>query len=109
MIAQAICRCWRIGQTRPVQSTIMVAVGTVDEHISMTLSRKGRILDALTPSPQNSVGVVADGEGLEMHQLVVDLITARVPKVFRKDGQVRAQALEKVSRLRAEREEASRG
>lgn len=109
VIAQAICRCWRIGQTRPVQSTIMVAVGTVDEHISMTLSRKGRILDALTPSPQNSVGVVADGEGLEMHQLVVDLITARVPKVFRKDGQVRAQALEKVGRLRAEREEASRG
>ena len=45
--AQAIQRCHRIGQTRPVVARFLFAEGTVDEHVSSVLARKAKTLEAL--------------------------------------------------------------
>lgn len=44
---QAIQRCHRIGQTRPVTARFLYAEGTVDELVSKALARKAATLEAL--------------------------------------------------------------
>jgi len=57
LIAQAEDRIHRIGQTRPVVYTTLVAAGTLDEHIQTVLARKTRTLDSIMDG-DHSVGVV---------------------------------------------------
>ena len=45
--AQAIMRCHRIGQTRPVLARFVALAGGADERISNVLKRKTRELSAL--------------------------------------------------------------
>ena len=80
VMAQAIGRCWRLGQTRPVLATVMVAAGTLDEHKAMVLSRKGKVLDAIAAGPDNAMGVLSQGQGVEERELLARMVRERLAR-----------------------------
>ena len=80
VMAQAIGRCWRLGQTRPVLATVMVAAGTLDEHKAMVLSRKGKVLDAIAAGPDNAMGVLPQGQGVEKRELLARMVRERLAR-----------------------------
>lgn len=64
-IAQAEDRQSRIGQTRPVVSTTMIAPGTLDERIQAVLGRKAKVLELVLPGGDNDVTVLDADQELE--------------------------------------------
>lgn len=60
LMLQAMDRLHRIGQTRDVHAEILLALGTLDEHIQGTLAKKGETLQAILGDDSNSVAVGQD-------------------------------------------------
>lgn len=58
-VTQAEDRQCRIGQTRPVSFTTLIAPGTLDERIQGVLNTKSNLLEQLMPGGDNDPGVVA--------------------------------------------------
>lgn len=58
-VSQPEDRQHRIGQTRPVTVTTLVARGTLDERIQKVQQTKGRTLEAVMPGADNEVSVLA--------------------------------------------------
>ncbi len=75
LVAQAEDRIHRIGQTRSVTYTTLVAAGTLDEHIQTVLARKARTLDAMMDG-DHSVGVVTPRKLAS--DVLADMVGARV-------------------------------
>ena len=79
-ITQAEDRQDRIGQTRPVQVTTLIAVGTLDERIQGVLQKKTVLLDQLLPGGDNAPAIAgldgADGKDVATPAgIVTDLAT----------------------------------
>ena len=55
LVAQAEDRCARIGQTRPVQVTTVMAPGTLDETVARVLANKADVLRAMMGGGDNDV------------------------------------------------------
>lgn len=62
LMLQAMDRQHRIGQTRDVHAEILLALGTLDEHIQGTLAKKGETLEVILGDDSNSVAVGQDME-----------------------------------------------
>lgn len=73
LITQAEDRASRIGATRSLIATTMVAEGTLDEHIQQVLARKGHVLGAVTGGDVHVA--VATGDDLESsRELIARLV-----------------------------------
>ncbi|SDH32732.1 Helicase conserved C-terminal domain-containing protein [Microbacterium sp. 77mftsu3.1] len=57
LMLQAMDRQHRIGQTKDVHAEILLALGTLDEHIQGTLAKKGETLEVILGDDSNSVAV----------------------------------------------------
>lgn len=60
LMLQAMDRQHRIGQTKDVHAEILLALGTLDEHIQGTLAKKGETLEVILGDDSNSVAVGQD-------------------------------------------------
>ena len=60
LMLQAMDRQHRIGQTKEVHAEILLALGTLDEHIQGTLAKKGETLEVILGDDSNSVAVGQD-------------------------------------------------
>lgn len=78
VMTQAVARCWRIGQERAVSGRIMIAAGTLDEHVSMRLSAKEEVINTLAASSgADAVGLIEVGEGLDARRLLTEMVRER--------------------------------
>ena len=60
LMLQAMDRQHRIGQAKDVHAEILLALGTLDEHIQGTLAKKGETLEVILGDDSNSVAVGQD-------------------------------------------------
>ena len=60
LMLQAMDRQHRIGQTKDVHAEILLALGTLDEHIQGTLAKKGETLEVILGDDSNSIAVGQD-------------------------------------------------
>jgi hypothetical protein len=74
LMLQAMDRQHRIGQTRDVHAEILLALGTLDEHIQGTLAKKGETLAAILGDDSNSVAVGDDRELMNLKEVMAGLI-----------------------------------
>ncbi|WP_194165103.1 helicase-related protein [Pseudactinotalea sp. HY160] len=85
LVQQAEDRAHRIGSTRPVTITTMVAPGTLDERVQKVLSDKGLLLQDLMGEGQDvSVVDFEDDESVAPAQIVADIARDVVDKAKRR-------------------------
>lgn len=76
LMLQAMDRQHRIGQTKEVHAEILLALGTLDEHIQGTLAKKGETLEVILGDDSNSVAVGQDmdRELMNLKQVMEQLV-----------------------------------
>ena len=76
LMLQAMDRQHRIGQQRDVHAEILLALGTLDEHIQGTLAKKGETLAAILGDDSNSVAVGQDMDRdlMNLKEVMAELI-----------------------------------
>lgn len=94
LVAQAEDRCLRIGQTRPVSITTLVAPGTLDETIQRTLERKARDLRVVMGDEEGDVAVAASGASpaARIVQDMVEKVIGSKRRRARRAGRVKRAA-----------------
>jgi len=78
LIAQAEDRCARIGQTRPVTVTSMVAAGTLDETVMSTLAHKAAVLESVVPGGDHEVARPMGSSRATAARLLVGMVDERI-------------------------------
>ena len=78
---QALSRTDRVGQTRKVSSTTLLAVGTVDEHMQSVQQEKGAYLDTIL-GEGNNTSVTGDMELMRALEVVVEVVQGVVEEVW---------------------------
>ncbi len=81
LMLQAMDRQHRIGQQRDVHAEILLALGTLDEHIQGTLAKKGETLAAILGDDSNSVAVGADRDLMNLAQVMEGLMAEACKRV----------------------------
>jgi len=78
LVAQAEDRCARIGQTRPVQVTTVMAHGTLDETVARVLANKAEALGAMMGGGDNDVvaGERGSPAAWVLHRMVQERLKA---------------------------------
>lgn|GEM_PF-2814431 len=76
LMLQAMDRQHRIGQTRDVHAEILLALGTLDEHMQGTLAKKGETLEVILGDDSNSVAVGQDMDRdlMNLKEVMAELI-----------------------------------
>jgi len=79
LLAQAEDRCARIGQTRPVQVTTVMAHGTLDETVARVLANKAEVLGAMMVGGDNEVvaGERGSPAAWVLHRMVKERLRQR--------------------------------
>lgn len=75
LLTQAEDRICRIGQTRPVTITTLVAPGTLDEQVQSALERKARVLDAVLGESRDNHAEVLRRDSDEPVSILSQLVT----------------------------------
>lgn len=73
LVSQAVDRCHRIGQTEPVLAQVLVALGTLDEHVQGVLTAKETVSGAVHGDAQDEVSVLT-GDFVTPKALVDELV-----------------------------------
>jgi ERCC4-related helicase len=74
LMLQAMDRQHRIGQTREVHAEILLALGTLDEHIQGTLAKKGETLSVILGDDSNSVAVGNPDDLMNLKEVMAELV-----------------------------------
>lgn len=74
LILQAIDRQHRIGQEDRITANMLVAEGTLDEHIQHVLDDKGQTLGEILGDMSNSVGVAGDRPLISPKELILAMV-----------------------------------
>lgn len=74
LILQAIDRLHRIGQVNRITANILIAEGTLDEHIQSVLDAKGKTLGQVLGDSSNSVGVGGDRALVNPKDLILAMV-----------------------------------
>jgi SNF2 family DNA or RNA helicase len=74
LILQAIDRQHRFGQEHPVTARMLMAVGTLDEHVQATLANKGETVSHILGDSSNRVAVGGDRDLLGPADIVLGLV-----------------------------------
>lgn len=82
LMAQAEARLDRIGQTRPVRNTILVAVETLDENMNRGRARKARVAAAVTDrdGAAREAALETGGDERRQWELVASLVEPLLAK-----------------------------
>ena len=73
IVSQAEDRIWRMGQTKPVTITTMIAEGTLDDRIQAILSRKSETIGEVT-GDVDDVSVIEGAGDLSPSDIIVGLV-----------------------------------
>lgn len=74
LMLQAMDRQHRIGQQREVHAEILLALGTLDEHIQGTLGKKGEVLEVILGDDSNTIAVGAGRELMNLLEVMEALV-----------------------------------
>ena len=80
LVAQAEDRCSRIGQTRPVQVTTVMARGTLDETVARVLANKASVLKAIMGGGDHNV--IGDQRGSPAAWVLHRIAKQRLEKMY---------------------------
>lgn len=83
LMLQAMDRQHRIGQVKDVHAEILLALGTLDEHIQGTLAKKGETLEVILGDDSNSVAVGQDMDRdlMNLKEVMAGLIQEAIKKI----------------------------
>ena len=83
LMLQAMDRQHRIGQTKDVHAEILLALGTLDEHIQGTLAKKGDTLEVILGDDSNSVAVGQnmDRDLMNLKEVMAGLVQEAIKKL----------------------------
>lgn len=87
VLTQARDRTHRIGQTRPITLTTLVATGTLDEHLQRVQRAKAADLDIVMGTGNDTSVMKDDGELATPRQIVHTMVTERIAARRRRSGQ----------------------